>query len=153
LQKILLTAATAAGLASAQEVEFTHGYNAVQIGETDGNLRMRSYTNIGIQNDAVRLSYHGLNEVGNDYAFGRENFKLGYAKLPVDLLYSTRFAGTPSSVNIVDGGIGARVNISNKHFYGFVDGLKHLGIGSSKYAGPELIGFVGKGVHGWNLES
>jgi len=139
------------GAANAQSINL--GYNALQAGITDQkDARIRAYTNISLSTQGIRVGYHGLNEAGRNYLFGRETFKIGIDKEPLDLIYTTRIAGTQlSNVKQVDEAVGIRLSIPQNTImdYGFIDIVKHQE-GQKKF---ETVAFAGKNISGVTLET
>lgn len=136
-------------------LKFLGGYNALQVGLTDeGVARFRLYTNLGIEGKKMHLRYHGMNEAGPDYAFGREAVMAGKNDFPVELLYATRFAGELSDLARIDEAIGLRIDIKKLPGinYGFLDTVKHTGNGASGYDGVEAVLFAGKNIGTGALE-
>lgn len=138
------------GAANAQKIDF--GYNAGQIGMTQhGQLRFREYNNISLTQLGVRLGFHGMNEAGKNYLFGRETIKLGLDEELIDVIYATRVAGTEiSDVAQIDQAVGLRIGTpaSTIMDYGFIDITKH--INKSKI---EAVIFAGKSIGEVALET
>jgi len=134
-------------------------YNALQVGITDTkNFRGRIYTNIGLQNNAMGLGFHGLNEAGKDYLFGRETIRIGSQSIPIDAIYTTRLAGEKiNNIKQIDEATGIRINnlevdINGTRFveYGWIDIVKHFG---KNYKGLEAVLFAGKSIGDGALEA
>jgi len=131
--------------------EFTKGYNAIQAGY--GQAVVRTYTNVGMKTDTVHVNYQGMNEASNGYFFGRESLRIGKNGLPVDAIAVTRLTGSLAP-KLLDTAYGARFAMPKKKgLYGYIDALKHTGIGISGYRGLESVVFAGKEVKGWNFET
>jgi hypothetical protein len=138
----------------ADDFQFTRGYNAVQVGSQDGDLRMRAYTNIGVKNDRVHVDYQGLNEASPGYLFGRNSVRVGLNRFPLDAIVVSRIASSAGDAQLLDTAYGARIAMPKKTgLYGFVDVLRHSGVGVSDYRGLESVVFAGKRVKGWNFET
>ncbi|MCC6954111.1 MAG: hypothetical protein IT290_08335 [Deltaproteobacteria bacterium] len=152
-----------ASASSAQPPLVTLGYNALQIGMTpqvygdsDKNYRARVYSNLGIEGDKLHLRFQGLNEHGVEYTFGRNSLRAGASQFPVDIVVASRYLGTATQdVGVLDLGVGVRVDIGKLPLidYGFADVIKHTGVGSSHYSGPEAVTFWGKQMGPITLES
>jgi hypothetical protein len=152
--KRLMTMLTALSMYAQEGTHLTKGYNALQAGHLDGKLRARAYTNVGVQNKNLHLHYQGLNELGNNYLFGRESLRIGSNKIPVDAIVVSRITGSANDAQLLDTAFGARYTITTKSgVYGFVDVVKHIGEGASKYCGLESVVFAGKRIKGWNFET
>ena len=143
----------------ANAVKLNLGYNALQAGTIiDGNFRARAYTNAAVQDNNLKIGFHGLNEAGKNYLFGRETIRLGTKNIPADLIYTSRVGGEKlSDIKQIDQGIGARLNklqvdINGTKFveYGWIDLVKHFG---KNYKGLEAVIFAGKSIDNGAIEA
>lgn len=161
LKKLVALSTLAAALSptnmSAQE--FTRGYTAVQGNATPTQLSksvneatVRTYHNEAIEGNKVALRGQGLNEVRtNGYNFGRNTARFDIENVPIQLIVANRYLnGEP-----LDLAVGGRVDTGKLPFldYGFVDVLKHTGVGTQNYTGLELTSFAGKKIGPITLEN
>lgn len=157
------TEVKAARESTPEKPKLTLGYNALQLGitpvefgEAKENVRLRVYSNIGVENSQIHLRFQGLNEKGVNYSFGRNSLRVGKKDLPMDVVVASRYLGGNGDKSaLLDVGVGVRVDLSKLPFidYGFADILKQTGIGKSTYSGPELVTFWGKQLGPVTLES